>query len=684
MRARIALSAVTALTALLGLIASPAHAADPAAVEVVIDTLDPALPTPDAAITVSGRVLNTSGAELIDPTVRLRMSSHRLDTRDDVTAVLAAELNPADGSPDDLPFDATRIALGSSVQPGDERSFTLRLPAGTFDRHPDGVYALGVEVQGADGARLGVERTVVPVFDPKAAPAAVGLTWLWPLADRPAQDASGTFIDDALPTALASGGRLHELVDLGAEHPWLTWVIDPDLLQAATDVADGYQVQVGTEAVVGDHAPDGQEWLEALSRATRNADVQVLPYADVDAGALRRAKLDDDVVRAVTWAPQVASAVLNRPIDTTWAWAPSGRFDKQTANLLANAGVRTVVLDAAGMPLADGSTEPASGIAAYGTQVGPIEAVLTDPELAQILTAPQSTANDVLQARQRFLAETALIAQNAVEPVTLVVAPDDLRWAPSARLAQALLDATTDAPWLRPRTMAQLRESTPQPRTRRAYGTDAKAAELPATYVARIAHSQQALNTMGAVITEPSAVSPPFHAALLRSSSSTWRDRLDTGRRLIATIDAQIAARTQQVHVLSSGTVTFSGDSGRIPVTIANDSTSEVTVGLALNGIPRARLVSSPQVRIAVEPGHKVSVEVEARVVGGEPLTVEVQLLTPAGTDYGVPARISLTSTAYARAAAGVMVAAFAGIAIFVFVGIVRRIRTVRDSHMAR
>lgn len=176
----------------------------------------------------------------------------------------------------------------------------------------------------------------------------------------------------------------------------------------------------------------------------------------------------------------------------------------------------------------------------------------------------------------------------------------------------------------------------------------------------------------------------PFTAALLRSESAAWRGDLASARTLLTRINRELRAAVAQVQVLSSGTVTFSGDAGRIPVTIANDSDQPVTVGLALVGEPPARLVSAPIESIAIEPGRKVSVEVDARVLGGEPLTVRVQLLTRQGEPYGTPTRISLTSTAYARAAAWVMGLAFAGIAVFVVVGVVRRIRKVRSASMAR
>ncbi len=137
--------------------------------------------------------------------------------------------------------------------------------------------------------------------------------------------------------------------------------------------------------------------------------------------------------------------------------------------------------------------------------------------------------------------------------------------------------------------------------------------------------------------------------------------------------------RRKVINVKDS-TITFSGDAGRVPVTISNDLDRSVTVGVTLRGSPPLRLESEPLTEIRIEAGRMASVDIDARVVGGDPLPVEVQLLGPDGEDYGRPADIQLVSTAYARAAAWVVAAAFGAIAVFVVFGVIRRIRTAQGG----
>jgi hypothetical protein len=259
----------------------------------------------------------------------------------------------------------------------------------------------------------------------------------------------------------------------------------------------------------------------------------------------------------------------------------------------------------------------------------------------------------------------------------VVAAPDSVRWAATGSLIAPLLRATRSAPWLSPSTLAELTEA-PAPslsRERGGYGDKARAAELSPAYMNRVARVSEQLDTLTSVIDNPTGVSEPFAEALLRAQSAAWRSDPETGNALLASISARLADETARVRVLSEGTITFSGDTGRVPVTITNDLDRSVTVGLVLKGRPSLRLASEPLTQIRIDAGRMASVDIDARVIGGGPLTVDVQLLGPEGQSYGQPATITVASTAYARAAAWVVAAAFVAIVVFVIVGVIRRIR---------
>jgi hypothetical protein len=694
------LLAATLLTfgSLLGLV-TPAVAAAPTAdepepaVTIVIDSLAPAIPQPDDLLRIRGRVISNSRETLTDVSVQLRRSSAPISTDKAITAAFDAGIDPPDGEPADVPLPGTRSVVAQELPPGSRRPFSIKISMSALGLTSSGAYVLGVDALGRESgvdefdARKGALRTFLPWFPDGTDVTPIDLVWLWPLADWPARAVDGVLLNNQTPQAIAEGGRLERLVAIGNRfRSTVSWLADPALLQTADQMTRGYQVLQDGNLVVGDREQDATRWLASVSAIGRTTAMRSMPYADVDASAVTRGDMSNDVVRAVTQGPGIATAALGTPVPGDLYWAPFGRIDRPTLNVLGSAGVTTLVLSADAMPPTDEAT-PTDGLAtaALPTSVGTIRAVLIDPGLAGTLALPQRSANDVVAARQRFLAQTAVLAQSLPDDQAsrvFVVGPTDVRWTATASLLTPLLRATRTAPWLSPLTLEQLLES-PAPSTSRqrgGYGQRARDAELPADYVARIASTSAELDVFTSVIDNPTGITEPFSEALLRAESAGWRTEPDVGNALLTSIRARLTEETARVRVLSEGTITFSGDSGKVPITIANDLDRSVTVGLVLRGRPALRLSSDPLAGIRIEPGKFASVDIDARVVGGDPLNVAIQLLSPDGADYGQPTNITVTSTAYARAAAWVVVAAFVAIVVFVIVGVTRRIHAARSS----
>lgn len=704
---RMVLAALGAVLALMaGLVAGvPAQASGPAAVpaadgsvgpvRIVLDALSPAIPGDKATLRIRGRVINTSAVTVEDVSVRLRRSSFPLTERAGIADVVEAPLTFETGEPTDVPLPGTRVVVAGQLAPGELRRFSMRVAVRSIGFTEAGVYPVAVEALGREprvdefDTRKGIVRTFVPWFPADAEVEPIRLAWLWPLAGWPAQSASGVMLDDQTPRELAPDGRLGQLLSIGSRHQaTVSWIADPALLQEAEQISSGYQVLRNGTVSVGGGEDDAAAWLELLGQSTRLTGLRTLPYADVDASAITRGGMSNDVVRAVTRGPRIASQVLGDPTAGEVYWAPFGRLDRSTVDVLASSGVSAVILSADAMPsTSDSVRTEGQPTAALPSDVGTIRAVLTDPALTSVLDLPQSTAGEIIAARQRFLAETALVAQTLESSDrTLVAAPSSVRWRGKASLLAPLLKATRAAPWLQPVSLTELLEE-PAPSTSRrrgGYGEMAREAELGKQYVATIARTTEQLGVFTSVIDNPTGITEPYSEALLRAESSGWRTQPETGIALLDSIRTQLTEQTEQVRVLSEGTITFSGDSGKVPVTIANDLDRSVTVGLALRGRPLLRLDSQPLEGIEIEAGKMASVEVDARVIGGDPLSVGVQLLSPAGEDYGSPASITVTSTAYARAASYVVVAAFVAILIFVVVGVIRRIRKAQREAAGR
>lgn len=691
-RTLLALMTSLGLASGLLLTAPPSSAEDPEAVRVYLEAMSPAIPDPDDTLRFRGRVINASDRPIEDVSIRLRRSSSPAPDRAGITSVadLGANIAPDQGrEPTDVPLAGTRVVIADELAPGQLGSFTLRVPVSGIGFTEAGSYPIALEVLGRQtgvdefDARQGMLRTFVPWVPNGTEIEPVSLTWLWPLASWPAQTVTGVLMDEQVPEELRPAGRLGQLLSVGDRYrSEVSWIVDPELVQVAGEMSTGYRVvREGVEVVGGDDAA-ARTWLEQLKRVAGSSPPHALPYADVDASALTRGGLSTDVVRAVTRAPRILTSALGTAPAGELYWAPFGRIDRPTLDVLASAGVAAVVLSADALPALDASAELAGqATAQLPTDFGSMRVVLTDPGLTRILDLPQRTTSDVITARQRFLAETATVALTLTSSErTLVVAPSSVRWDPTASLVAPLLRATRSAPWLEPISLTTLLdESAPTTARRRGgYGEKARESELRRQHVAAIGRTTAQLEAFTSIIDNPLGVTEPFSEALLRAGSSGWRTQPLRGTELLDSIRADLDEETVKVRVLSEGTVTLSGESGRVPVTIVNDLDRSVTVGVALRSLPALRLDSEPETGIRIEAGRMASLDLQASVVGGEPLAVKVQLLDPEGRDYGQPATITLVSTAYARAASWVVVAAFVAIVIFVVVGVVRRIRKAR------
>ena len=685
----------------MGLGSSPVTA-DPtgSVLAVVVDRITPIAPQPGDTLRISGKLLNSSDSVLTKISARLGISASPLEKRAQIAQQSELELNP-EAEPIDYFLDKTKVSLSDALQPGDGANFEVSIPVNDLPLGRDGVYALMVEVLGADGSgnvrRQGGFRTFMPWMGPDSNP--IDLVWLWPLIDYPAQEANKILLNDEVPRSLAPGGRLDSLLTVGADNAdKVSWVADPQLLQVSQDMARGYQVRNGQSLSVGDLSTQSGQWISRLTEAllasqdfdsvksgkNDHLPLWVTPYADIDAGAVTGAGMGTNVVRSTTMASGVASNVLGQAVSGTLYWAPSGRLNKETGDLLASSGVRTVILRANALPPSQPNTI-STGLGVLGTTYDGMNAVLVDPGLSATLSLNQSSQSNAILMRQRFLADTALMSQLIREdaPSRMIVAgPRDIRWNPSPEALNALLSATGSVPWLQSASLSDLliENSTAIARKRGGYGPKAQKAELPSAYLKRVQRASDELAALTAVLDNPLGITRPYAEAILRAQSSAWRVDPATGEELISSITSSLQDQTDKVYALSQGTITLSGESGLVPVTIANDLDRSVTIGVQLRGDPRARLKSEPLYEITIEPGKKVSVELAATIVGGRALSAGVQLLTPEGQKFGRVAQIELVSTAYARAAGWVIGAAFVAIVLFVVVGITRRVHKVATN----
>ncbi|HET8969515.1 MAG TPA: DUF6049 family protein, partial [Candidatus Nanopelagicales bacterium] len=623
--------------------APPAPAVEPATGQLAVQLtgLTPIAPRPGDTLVVTGRLQNTTAEDLRTVSVRLRLSPTPVVSRKEVARI-------ADGRTVRLGNTLwnTQQALAPLLPAGQSVEFTISVPVddlGLSATAPS-VQVLGVEGLGdrvvGDGLGaepLGLTTTFVPWFPDPTAVVPTNLVWLWPLSAPPSLDPGGAVLAPGPGPSVTPGGRLRTLLDLAERSPApLSYLLDPALLQTVSAIAAPHRVVAADGTTTGTPAnPGAADWLTDLrGLLTRpGASATALPYAVPDAVALHRAGMDLDLTRSVTDAADRAQRVLQQPVASTMAAPAGGVTDAGTLDVLRASGAQTVLLQSDSLPPEQGAGQGLDGVAPL-TDDGRVTAVLADSGLAAVLAQPTVEPGSPLLVRQQLLAEVAQATVQAPRRGRTVVAAPPMDWDPEPATVTTWLAALTDTPWMRGVPLASLlalpaAAAPAPPRDLAAYRRQDRRLELSQRYLRHVAAQQAELRSFRALTADPSdTATAGFEDALAGTESAQWRTDRAGGRRLLGATAGALSSLTARVRIVSRGSTTFPGESGVVPIVVANDLDQPVRVGVLLSGTPAVRFEADPYPPFTVAPGTKRSVEVPARILGSGDVDVQVQLTT--------------------------------------------------------
>ena len=393
----------------------------------------------------------------------------------------------------------------------------------------------------------------------------------------------------------------------------------------------------------------------------------VTPYANVDMAALVHQGLTADLTRAYSTGDAVADSVLHGTFGHTLAWPPGGTTDLSVLTNLATAEhVDTVVLNSSEMRPTDAATvfRPDDAVASLRVAGLPMNVLLSDDTLTGVLkegdtstgTLPKDTEFAV---RQRFLAETAMIAAEAPDSArTIVVAPPE-DWSPSQTLASDLLGETTTVPWLKPAALGSLSSAPDTQRTvprQPPPASQESSGELSRDYLSQVSSLGARLGVYKSMLYQPDqAYVQALDQALIATESAAWRGGgMSQGLALADSLKAYLKNAESKVKIITSAQVTMGGSSGQVPVSIQNglhqaiqvrvvasaDNSPGRTSQLTVGRLPRPVVVQPQQpltVRLQVSsaPQGSTVIHLSLTSANGTPLTFTNTQLTVLSTRYG-------------------------------------------------
>lgn len=445
--------------------------------------------------------------------------------------------------------------------------------------------------------------------------------------------------------AVGEDSRLARLTD-GKPDTDEAWLLDPTLISLPPEPAGSTEEDTAT--AMDSERETRQERSRALRDSLVGGRTMVLPEGDADVAAGA-----DSSTAGTLIGPRIRggrTVAGNLGARSNVMWPADGLVTKRRARSLDHLypGSATPTMLTQSSALAPTGFTPSGG--AKTTDGTPL--LVADSSLSSVVGDLSSEA-DLTLARQRLVAETsAVLAERPGTSRTLFVVPDRST-RPSPEAYAALREASGEIPWLEEGSTTELLE---------------QAREAPADQVPRgrgqLADSPTANVSKGPVLTPARAQQIATDErsvatfASVRSDGTTWRRSMDpsidqlTSARWRTTPYAYVdlhraltrsATLTPDELEVSSGDVNFFADSGRLQITIVNNTDVELSnLSVDLASDNASFRIDDPPEPVTIGPGGRQTVTVEATALAAGQAPVHVLVKTPDGQELTHPATLQV------------------------------------------
>ncbi|WP_406673869.1 Bbp16 family capsid cement protein [Nonomuraea sp. N2-4H] len=641
-------------------------------------------------IKITGTVRNDTGAAMSGLQVRLRYSAQRFTDRASLAAYQSSQDNAT------LPVNVSTRNSFQNLEPlnaGATARWEITATPAQLGLREFGVYPIAVDVA-QWSVPISAQRTFLTYAPPtEPRPPRNKLAIALPIIDQPRRatdedpEAPGKgplFLDDKLNQALSGRGRLADLLRIAQSVPSsVTWVVDPALLDDLHAMTQGYEVRTKGGKRSQPPSAAASQWLTSMRTSLAASPVVALPYADPDVAALAHQGLDAQTARAIQLGGQKAQQLLSTKAKTNLNWPAGGVLDLDALDLLAVSGVDTVLLDAKNLPPQQAVAITPDAAATLDSVNGPVKALVADPGLSRLFEPAAPTSQAL--TRQRFIAETAVIATEPgqTKPRSLVIAPSR-RWDPNPSLVTSLIKTAGRLPWLQLTTLESLKPAkTSVPRAGLTYTDQDRKQELSGKYLGSVKKSWRMAQLLSSVTTDraPSA----YDSAVLRLTSSAWRDRTRTARGAAKMVSTAVTKTTDKVQIFGvGGPRTLAGSNGVVPISVKNDMGRPIALYIDVKSDnPELLQVSLTQETRTIGSGQSTTFQVTMNATpdtSGD-ATVTVQLKTADGQPYGKPQRLTIRTTGYTGIA---LVIVGAALTVMLAAVVTRLLRRRSERKLAR
>jgi len=610
---------------------------------VRISALSPAQFKPGSTVTMTGSVTNNNKVGWTNVQAYLVISGSPFTSRSQLDDAISSSTAYTGERVIDLKSIDTLGHLG----PGQTRRFTVKVPYKLLGiSGAEGVYPVGVQILGtdADGNRssdaIARATTFLPMLSTKPekkVAASIGWPFLMPEYRGP----DGNYA--AVPRLLSSvsaGGQLRNLLDLASStsSDRATVIVDPALLVAVDDLAHRRNIDKSV-AVTRDQAAVAAKFLADLLRLARAGSCWIIDYDRPDVLALEQNQdVSDLLMDAVDKSTSTALdtyGLSGRKV----TWPTLHGVTPALLSYVRGPGDQPVIVNAkdlTGWSRRDGS------LVQFQTEGGPVP-LLIDDAIDEEVPGQES----VVSLRQRIMSESALaVLLRSIDPTTKAdaVALVDPSWDPGADWAAGKLTEAFESPWIAGASLDTML-TRPLGGIEGSLPATAEASPLSRAQVSAAANISTQARSLSSILTDGARTQLRFDQDTASAISVRWRKNRETGLAIATSTASRAAKELSRITIEGPQSVTLSSTSGKFPLTISNNTTNSIRVGVRLDSSNPALII--PDVKpTTIDAGERHTLTVNIDVGEQGSASVAAQLISPDGKDLGSPAVFNVRSSA--------------------------------------
>jgi hypothetical protein len=437
-------------------------------------------------------------------------------------------------------------------------------------------------------------------------------------------------------------------------------------------------------------------WLKAFeaSRAAGNP-VVLLPYGDpdvaslVDAGEPLKSLITKS--RAASEGYDLLPTGVGGQTFSNGLWLENGsarsRYLAAASNGFPSSPQDLTLVNSAAWPAASRPSLSASPVYTVLTPEGPqhaVRTVIADSALTSGGPDSETSANPI-QVRQRFAAETALLATSGKGAVSVVALPPR-GWDSDGR-ATAALQSSLSLPWITPTDVNQVVAGATTPPALKAPTAARSNPALTNGQLSGIKQLVQVNETYSDLLAVQNTPDENKRRALLRSPSNAWRGFADEAQRFTAIEIGSVNQQLAKVQLVNTSVdrghdikVNLAGSKGTFPLTISNGLDESVRVGIVVTSANRSDLRIAPLQTKVLARGVKATYQIKASAEQNGLIRANVQVITASGRPVGPSQELVIQAAQYGSVGWVLVGAAIALLFGTSFVRIYRRIRTERRN----